>query len=84
MFTSTCVRDKHIHVYIESHHFSAVLSCTSLWNGIRGTRGVGQLGLVCVSRGDRELLELVTAQESLWWLHTLSKPEGQMELTGEH
>lgn len=37
---------------------------------------MGQLALVCVSRGDRELLELVTAQESLWWLNTLSKSEG--------
>lgn len=63
-------------VYTQGHHFSAVLFYTSLWNGTRGTRGVGQLGCVCVSRGDRELLEFVTAQDSPWWLNTLSKPEG--------
>lgn len=73
-----------LHVHIKSHHFPAVLSYISLWNGIRGTKGVGQLGLVCVSRGDRELLGLVTAQESLWWLKTLSKPEGSDGADGEH
>lgn len=64
-----------LHVYIESHHFSAVIFYTSLWNGIRETREVRQLSFVCV-RGDRDLLEPVTAQESPCWLNTLSKTEG--------
>lgn len=77
MFTSTRVRDKHIQgtcVHGESSFFSCpFLHLPVEWHG--RDKGSGTAGL-CVSRGDRELPELVTAQESPWWPNTLSKTEG--------
>lgn len=63
---------------------SAVLFYTSLQKGLRKTTQTGQLGSVCVQRGEGELPELVPAQDSPWWLRTTSKPEGSGGADGEH
>lgn len=62
--------------YIRDLISSVGLFYTSLWKGIKRTTWMGQLGSICVSRGERELPELVTAQGSPWWISTSSKSEG--------
>lgn len=70
-------------MYMESHHFSAVLFYTSLWNGMGGTRAVGQLGFVSAEEtGSFQSLSL--HRRALGGPTPSARQRGQVELIGEH